>query len=693
LPHIVFPRLKQLSVSGYEPYVNETSDSIDHPFLSGVNVLVGINGLGKTTLLNVIFRMLVGPYDPAKGDRERPGRKQAGIVRDNNFSFFRRRANDEAINACASATFLFGTRVLKVTRSLYDLKLIEYALDGHSKIAAVDPVSSDEDLMNIMATLMGFDVDGSTERESNSYRYDYDFVVRNLIFFLEDKIPLIWNPDGQFVILRILLLEDELSENIWRARNNLLRADSQYRNRLWAANRLRQDIAKELDLLPDQTEEAEEFHLLVSEVAALESSHEDLKQQRDYFDKEMGSTENKLLRARAENYEAQTGLRAHEAAYFQQAFRSVRSPGDVILQALASHEGCLVCGSKSETAYERARHLLEHDHCPVCESDIDKPGGVDVADYGQAKLKELEEAENLANQRRQVVQRLEAASVRLSQEYRRTVVDLQSTATKLEQARRRERSQAARASAMQRVDELNRQLTDLDEKVDGLKRELDALVEYHETLVVSSQQFIDQRHSAIIAAFEKYAAAFMVEECRLRFRRDRRARVGQSDTPIDWPAFEVELASGADSLPTERSNWSEVSESQKEFIDLAFRMALLHVASEGQPSMLAVETPEASLDAFFVQKAGDLLRNYASTDPGNVLLVSSNLTREQMIAQLLGTPSGAEDLQTRKRRTLNLLKKARSTRAYRENTEFYDDLYDRAVGEPVPASPATVDTE
>ena len=63
-----------MKVTGYETFTSDRNTGIDHAFRSGVNVIVGINGLGKTTLLNVIFRLLAGPYDPAKADRIRPGR-------------------------------------------------------------------------------------------------------------------------------------------------------------------------------------------------------------------------------------------------------------------------------------------------------------------------------------------------------------------------------------------------------------------------------------------------------------------------------------------------------------------------------------------------------------------------------------------------------------------------------------------
>lgn len=684
------PRILNLTIAGYEPYINAVSHGFTHEFVPGVNVIVGINGLGKTTLLNVVFRLLVGPFDPAKADRDRPGRKQSSLVRNGNFDLFRRRATDGAAAAEASATFEFGRRRISVTRSLYDLKLVGFVLDDHEVLASDDPVGRDKELMDELAKLMGFDVDAARARETDSYLYDYHFVIRHLVFFLEDKVPLIWNPDGQFVILRILLVDQDLSERISDARNKLLQADSQYRNRLWAANKIKTDLQARLADLPVLTMEAEEFNLAVSEVGALEQALRDLLEERRQHDAETNRLEDLLLRARSTVFEAQAALRREEAAFFHQAFRSVRSPGDLILQAFAEHDGCLVCGTEGEEPYRRARELLERHRCPVCETEMSglSAGVLPMADAQAARLRA---AEKEAERARRDAAALSQASIASAGLYRQVNDELLRVQRELEQARRRERSAELRAEYSAEVERLRTELASLDDEVEDLRQNLVGLVTHHSDLVSRSRAFIETRSQSIIAAFEIYAAAFMVEDCRLRFRTDRRARVAQSDEPIDWPAFEVALASGADAQVTGRADWSEVSESQKEFIDLAFRMALLRVATVGQASMLAIETPEASLDGYFVERAGGLLRSYAEAEPENVLLVTSNLTREHMISQLLGTDIGAEDVETRRRRTLNLLKLARPTKAYRLQTKFYDNLYAEDVGEkPDSADPEMV---
>lgn len=61
---IVLPLFKRLVVDDYElfPGASET-EGIDFKIRSGATLIAGINGLGKTTLLNIFFRLLTGPSD------------------------------------------------------------------------------------------------------------------------------------------------------------------------------------------------------------------------------------------------------------------------------------------------------------------------------------------------------------------------------------------------------------------------------------------------------------------------------------------------------------------------------------------------------------------------------------------------------------------------------------------------------
>src|SRR5712692_1527439 len=192
------PVIERVEVTGYPMYPGHAGPEkgVDHAFLPGVNVIVGVNGLGKTTFLNILFRTLVGPFDPRKDDLFEPGAKTHERTELKNFHYFAARIGSDARKATVKLTVSFGKDVLHVTRNLGPkLEILE--------LRANKTVLENPDEARYLLAVREF-----SGIESD---YDWDFVVRNLLFFMEEKVPLIWNPKGQFEILRILFLDSALS--------------------------------------------------------------------------------------------------------------------------------------------------------------------------------------------------------------------------------------------------------------------------------------------------------------------------------------------------------------------------------------------------------------------------------------------------------------------------------------------------
>jgi hypothetical protein len=177
--------------------------------------------------------------------------------------------------------------------------------------------------------------------------------------------------------------------------------------------------------------------------------------------------------------------------------------------------------------------------------------------------------------------------------------------------------------------------------------------------------------------FQTFAGNFLEETCSLTFRmiRDRPSQGGEY---FHYPSLKFEMTAAAFEGQQIRESPEDVSESQREFIDLAFRMALAIVASEDAPATLVMETPEASLDVISMTKAAELLTDYAHR--GRRVIVTSNLTDSAMIPALLGGPlKPGEDVAERWKRVLNLLKLAAPNAAVRNFGDRYDKFLMNAV--------------
>ncbi|WP_210168080.1 hypothetical protein, partial [Rhizobium ecuadorense] len=74
--------------------------------------------------------------------------------------------------------------------------------------------------------------------------------------------------------------------------------------------------------------------------------------------------------------------------------------------------------------------------------------------------------------------------------------------------------------------------------------------------------------------FQKLARAFLEEECALSFRLVR-DRPSQNGGYFMYPSLKFEMTAAAFETAQIRERPDDVSESQREFVDLAFRMALI----------------------------------------------------------------------------------------------------------------------
>ncbi|OLT18312.1 hypothetical protein BJF80_15975 [Serinicoccus sp. CUA-874] len=165
--------------------------------------------------------------------------------------------------------------------------------------------------------------------------------------------------------------------------------------------------------------------------------------------------------------------------------------------------------------------------------------------------------------------------------------------------------------------------------------------------------------------FKSLIDLFMVEDVKLVWDTFAR-RIGQEGSQIQLGIFRIVMSS-SEGFQSRRSDTDEVSESQREYLDVAFRMALQEALASTGKSCFVLDDPEMSLDAVFAKRAADLLFHY--THSGNQLIVASNLTGAPLVrtlADLHGMDSQASDKVT------NLLSGARKTPALKQLGAEYD---------------------
>src|SRR5262245_57495149 len=99
-------------------YPGRVQQGLKHAFQPGINIIAGVNGLGKTTLLNILFRTLVGSFDPTKADRLEPGAKLHRLTELRRFDYFAARIGGDARNSRVTLELTFAKNTLRVVRDL-----------------------------------------------------------------------------------------------------------------------------------------------------------------------------------------------------------------------------------------------------------------------------------------------------------------------------------------------------------------------------------------------------------------------------------------------------------------------------------------------------------------------------------------------------------------------------------------------
>ncbi|MCS6051601.1 hypothetical protein LNN77_25850 [Klebsiella pneumoniae subsp. pneumoniae] len=210
----------------------------------------------------------------------------------------------------------------------------------------------------------------------------------------------------------------------------------------------------------------------------------------------------------------------------------------------------------------------------------------------------------------------------------------------------------------------------IKEKNDEL---LNASKQFEEYLERVENNFLSNTDK-IKTEFSQIVQEFLVEECEITWYSVP-WKLGQTSNPINFPAFIFKMKSGGNNMTTERKSPSQVSESQREFIDLAFRIALISTTGSNSSGTIIMDTPEASLDSIFVRNASNIFIKFANQN-NNKLLLASNLIDGELLPRLVSELRAKNKLNTG---LINLLDIAVPSKAVNDYAVEYRNKFNNII--------------
>jgi DNA repair exonuclease SbcCD ATPase subunit len=355
----------------------------------------------------------------------------------------------------------------------------------------------------------------------------------------------------------------------------------------------------------------------------------------------------------------------------QSAFPDATSTARYILAQLLAESECIACGHNVPAFRETLEHRINESACPVCGSPTADGVSITLTPRLIAQARLLLDGA--------VIQRAGSESARADAEasYSNVLAQVSGLTAKTSRRAAEINELISRLPPEERdIHEQRGQLAALNARLEGQKAELGRLRGDFATFIRGVNQDIAVNREKVKSAFDTYAAGFLLEQCELVWQ-PRRSRVGETGEAIEFPAFELSMSGAGFISPVRRTGPESVSESQREFIDLSFRMALMEVAGTSGAS-LVVDAPESSLDAVFVTRAADVLSQFAA-GADNRLVITSNLIDGNLIPELLRR-SGIKS--SRAKRVVDLLRIAAPTAAtralHKEYVEVRQRIFERA---------------
>jgi hypothetical protein len=597
------PLPEQISLHRFSLF--EKTTTLELEFGPGVYCLAGANGIGKSTFLAALNFGLTGVV--AEPDREFRGVEDYyRRVRSYSESFFRGRIQPEDIEAAyIELTVRVGGVRHRLRRGVLDSsELREY--EATNVIDGEIIVQNDADL------------DPAQRHAAYTRRITADcglesfaqlvFLQHFVLTFDERRELLFWGPRILPAALFIAFGVDPVKARRADRLQEVVRgADSLARNYNWQAS----DWKRQLDNLEALADE------VVTEDEGLGRQHELLQEEQDEAAKVVQRCMDEISSIHLQIADTSARLQADRRMYDELWKQRLRGHGHpsvhpVITTSFDEHR-CALCGAEGEDVTRRIGTQLDDGRCPLCSTVLDElelpptPGVVELGELDERISRDEETLLATERSRVDLSRRLSRAHDHVSAVSRRLNEFEEANEVALLRGRGdidavAERYRAAMADQLQRKEKEIRRRDEARLELRGLQRELVA------SYTVAEEDFVP--------AFTRLAQQFL----------------GLSlDVELEARRNDVRLLLTV--LGTQRRGEDALSESQRFFLDIALRMALVaQMSPPDAKGTLYVDTPEGSLDIAYEARAGDMFGTFARD--GYQLVMTANINTSKLLERL-----------------------------------------------------------
>lgn len=606
LPRIVRVQLHAFSLYSLEP-------NISLPLRGGVTCLAGANGIGKSTYLSTINFALTGVI-PEPSREFKSAAAYLLKARDYTSTFFDGRISELDRDAAAiSIEFTIRDRHYALKRSLFEIDSIASLRIVQAGVEVFDSSDSTPELNE-----QKYCQDVSEAIGLNSFE-QFVLLQHFLFTFDESRHLIFWDQQVSSALLYMCFGGDPRdAAKADYLNREMERAASHGRNLQYQANLLEKRIVQLESSVETDGNATADVEAAAAHYKTLNEALATALAASEEADADTSDAELKVMEASS----AVVSVRGAYTRAFDEYMSGAASPDKhPFIASTISECKCPICAAEGPSIAQAIRSKIDAGACPLCASALSRTDSL-TAERSKV-LADLDKA--LADRKRALDSAVltrarlnaEASSkrelVRSTQEALNTFENLNRDALASIRGKLAllEGPLAATLNGLRTA--RNEQLVQRQEAYAERDGHRDALKVLQREL---ERKYLDAE-STFVPMFKRLAQAFLGMDLDITLE-------SSGSTGVH---LEIEMRGSA------RRRQTQLSESQRFFIDIALRMALAqYVSAPESLATLFIDTPEGSLDIAYEDRAGQMFAEFVKS--GHPMIMTANINSSKLLTTL-----------------------------------------------------------
>lgn len=624
---IYLPELLSINIKNYTLYPNGLDYTFD--FVKGVNLVLGGNGMGKTTFVNIIRYAILGLYKKPFGYTRT---YQGNIIEKRQLfpqKYFSNRM-DDSIHTDASPTVSISMKInnvaVELVRDLSSITLLQLKVNGIELSGSLINQFNYEKLSDAAKKdTLPYKYEEIIKTNTNLEFDDLIFFVNEVLFFGEDHKTILWNdgdffPDVQSELFNKYFNDPDLDKKRQEAIRKAKYFDSLSRHSSEDMRAINKVLSKMKDtpVTDHSTNNKENTALILiglrEKLAEMDAKLAAIQKERASKSQEISLLQNEINKISLSANDIDKQLKQIEEKLNNHIWETLHPSYHVFIKNIQLNHICPMCNKPTDDLVEKVAN--DSNICFACGASINENTEIDTRlknSFDEISIHRKTLYQSI-NSKKRTIQNIEQQVISLDSEFSNTELKRR---TILQQVRELEYENAMSDNSQNSIqpflDEVNR----LTLQKEAYQKQRDEQYNIVTSISNEIEDVITANVHVFSSIFAQYAGKFLGVPCELTYIK----QAGDNNKRF-YPVIDGKV----------RFYEEEMSESQRFFVDHSFRMSILTFFYR-TPSFYIVETPDSSLDISYERNAASVFAEFLKKP--NSLIITSNLNNSLFIEHIL----------------------------------------------------------